>query len=143
MSAHEEVVLPSEPAVLAGRGQLVLVVDDEVPILTATRHTLEMFGYQVITAGDGTEAIAKFLQCDPVPRVVITDMMMPLMDGPALIQALLKIRPGLPIIGASGLNHQTQAQVKGLGVRHFLRKPYTADSLLEALADLLGAVPAS
>jgi PAS domain S-box-containing protein len=137
MSLQAEVALSAEPQRWHGGGQLILVVDDEAPILTATRHTLEMFGYEVITAGDGTEAIAKFLQCDPAPKAVITDMMMPLMDGPALIQALLKIRPGLPVIGASGLNYQMQAQVADLGVRHFLRKPYTADTLLGALADLL------
>ena len=64
-------------------------------------------------------------------------MMMPNMDGPTLIQALLKIHPDLPIIGASGLSHQMQAQVNSLGVKHFLRKPYNADALLEALGDVL------
>jgi PAS domain S-box-containing protein len=136
-AVQEAVAMPTEPQVWCGGGRLILVVDDEVPILTATAHTLETFGYKVITAGDGAEAIAKFLQCDPAPQAVITDMMMPLMDGPALIHALLKIRPGLPVIGASGLNYQMQAHVADLGVRHFLRKPYTADTLLGALADLL------
>lgn len=121
-----------------GQGELVLVVDDESSILTATQHTLEAFGYRVITACDGTDAIATFLQNAEKPAVVITDMMMPNMDGPTLIQALLKIRPGLPFIGASGLNQQMQAQVTSLGVKHFLRKPYTADTLLVALGDLLG-----
>jgi CheY-like chemotaxis protein len=64
-------------------------------------------------------------------------MMMPLMDGPSMIQALQKICPGIPVIGASGLNHQMQSKVESLGVKHFLRKPYTADALLSALADLL------
>ena len=63
--------------------------------------------------------------------------MMPVMDGPAMIQALQKIQPGLPVIGASGLNYQMQAKVESLGVKHFLRKPYTADALLAALSDVL------
>ncbi|MCB1278014.1 PAS domain S-box protein [Prosthecobacter sp.] len=126
-----------------GRGELILVVDDEFPILTATTHTLEAFGYRVVTAADGTDALATFLKNDEQPAAVITDMMMPNMDGPSLIQALLRIHPGLPIIGASGLNQQMQAQVSSLGVTHFLSKPYTAGALLEALAALLGASPDS
>lgn len=120
-----------------GQGELLLVVDDEAAILTTTRQTLEAYGYRVITACDGTDAIATFLKGQEKPVLVITDMMMPNMDGPAMIQALQKIQPGMPFIGASGLNHQMQAQVTSLGVKHFLRKPYTADSLLEAIGDLL------
>jgi len=120
-----------------GQGELILVVDDEAAILTATKHTLEAFGYRVIAASDGTDAIATFLKSAEKPAALITDMMMPNMDGPTLIQALLKIHPSLPIIGASGLSHQMQAQVNSLGVKHFLRKPYNADALLEALGDVL------
>jgi PAS domain S-box-containing protein len=133
----EPVVQTPESSRRLGQGELILVVDDEAAILTATSHTLEAFGYQVITACDGTDAIATFLKNPNKPVLVITDMMMPNMDGPALIQALRKIEPGLPIIGASGLNQQMQAQVTSLGVRHFLRKPYSADTLLHAIGDLL------
>lgn len=120
-----------------GQGELILVADDEVAILTATKHTLEAFGYRVVSACDGTDAIATFLKSAEKPAALITDMMMPNMDGPTLIQALRKIHPDLPIIGASGLSHQMQAQVNSLGVKHFLRKPYNADALLEALGDVL------
>ncbi|MFO1482379.1 MAG: PAS domain-containing protein [Verrucomicrobiaceae bacterium] len=129
---------PSDPTLRSGRGELVMVVDDEASILTATSHALEAFGYQVVTACDGADAIATYLRLENKPVVVITDMMMPVMDGPAMIQALRRIHPNLPVIGASGLNHQMQAKVTSLGVRHFLRKPYTADAMLKALGDLLG-----
>lgn len=138
-TAAAAVVAPAAgPTRRHGQGELILVVDDESAILTATQHTLETFGYQVVTACDGTDAIATFLKNAAQPVAVITDMMMPNMDGLALIQALHKIHPGLPVIGASGLNHQMQAQVASLGVRHFLRKPYTADTLLSALDEVLG-----
>ncbi|WP_395750582.1 PAS domain-containing protein [Prosthecobacter sp.] len=128
---------PVESTRCLGHGELILVVDDESAILTATSHTLEAFGYRVIAACDGTDAIATFLKSAEKPAALITDMMMPNMDGPTLIQALRKIHPSLPIIGASGLSHQMQAQVNSLGVKHFLRKPYNADALLEALSDVL------
>jgi PAS domain S-box-containing protein len=137
--AHAEAPVVESSRCL-GQGERILVVDDESAILTATKHTLEAFGYQVVTACDGTDAIATFLKSPDKPVALITDMMMPNMDGPTLIQALLKIHPGLPIIGASGLSHQLQAQVASLGVRHFLRKPYNADALLEALGEVLKPV---
>ena len=133
---HREIQVVESKRCL-GQGELILVVDDESAILTATKHTLEAFGYRVVAACDGTDAIATFLKSSEKPAALITDMMMPNMDGPTLIQALLKIHPDLPIIGASGLSHQMQAQVNSLGVKHFLRKPYNADSLLEALGDVL------
>jgi PAS domain S-box-containing protein len=133
---HHEIPIVESTRCL-GQGELILVVDDEAAILTATKHTLEAFGYRVIAACDGTDAIATFLKNAEKPVALITDMMMPNMDGPTLIQALLKIHPSLPIIGASGLSHQMQAQVNSLGVKHFLRKPYNADSLLEALGEVL------
>ena len=120
-----------------GRGELIMVVDDEKPIREATSHTLEIFGYRVMTASDGAEAIAMFFKNEEKPAVILTDMMMPVMDGPALIRALHKIQPGLRIIGASGLDNQLSAQAMSLGVRHFLRKPYTAEDLLGTLDDLL------
>lgn len=126
-----------ETPLRTGQGELILVVDDESAIRTATRHTLEAFGYRVITACDGTDAIAIFQHGTEKPAVIITDMMMPNMDGPALIQSVQKICPSMPVIGASGLSQQLQMQVESLGVKHFLRKPYTADALLEALDDVL------
>ncbi|MFM2168518.1 MAG: hypothetical protein RIS79_2889 [Verrucomicrobiota bacterium] len=137
----ESVTAASEPPKhRPGRGELILVVDDESAIRTATSHALEAFGYRAITACDGTDGIATFLKGPETPVAVISDMMMPVMDGPAMIQALQKIQPGLPIIGASGLNYQMQTKVESLGVKHFLRKPYTADALLAALSDLLDGV---
>jgi FixJ family two-component response regulator len=65
-------------------------------------------------------------------------MMMPFMDGPAMIAELRKIQPDLPIVGASGLNQQMQVKVERLGVKHFLYKPYSAETLLDALNDVLG-----
>ena len=64
--------------------------------------------------------------------------MMPLMDGPALIQILRKMNPTLPIIAATGLAASEQvARVARQGVKHFLSKPYTATILLQALQEAL------
>src|SRR5215204_7364084 len=121
-----------------GRGELILVVDDEDSIRQITKATLETFGYRVITAADGTEALGLYAQNRDEVAGVLTDMMMPFMDGPATIRALQKMNPQVKIIAASGLAGQDKAaEASAAGVQMFLPKPYTAEKLLKALAQLL------
>jgi two-component system cell cycle sensor histidine kinase/response regulator CckA len=121
-----------------GRGELILVVDDEDAIRQITKATLETFGYRVLTAADGTEALGLYAQHREEVAGVITDMMMPFMDGPATIRALQKMNPQVKIIAASGLAGQDKAaEATAAGVQQFLPKPYTAEKLLKALAQLL------
>jgi CheY-like chemotaxis protein len=121
-----------------GRGELVLVVDDEESIREITRGTLETFGYRVVVASDGTEAVALYAEHKEEIAIVLTDMMMPFMDGPATIRALQRLNPKVKIIAASGLAASDKAaQAQGVGVKTFLPKPYTAEKLLKTLAELL------
>jgi CheY-like chemotaxis protein len=117
-----------------GKGETILVVDDETSILTITRQTLQAFGYNVLTATDGADAIAVYTANKNQISVVLTDMMMPLMDGPATIQALTRINPAIKIIATSGINaHKDAVGGTGSSVRHFLTKPYTAGTLLKTV----------
>jgi CheY-like chemotaxis protein len=121
-----------------GKGELVLVVDDEDSIREITRGTLETFGYQVLTANDGTEALAIYADRKNEIAVVLTDMVMPFMDGPAMIRALQRMNPHVRIIAASGLGTTQRAGEGALeGVSVFLTKPYTAEKLLKTLAQVL------
>ena len=80
------------------------MVDDEASILTITSQTLQAFGYRVLTATDGADAVAVYAEHKNEIAVVLTDMAMPVMDGPATIHALMRINPAVKIIAASGLN---------------------------------------
>jgi two-component system, cell cycle sensor histidine kinase and response regulator CckA len=121
-----------------GNGELILVVDDEESIREITRGTLETFGYTVLTASDGTEAVGLYADRKNDIAVVLTDMMMPFMDGPATIRALQKMNPAIKIIAASGLTAGHKPGEASLeGVKVFLSKPYTAEKLLKALAEIL------
>jgi CheY-like chemotaxis protein len=121
-----------------GCGETILVVDDEDSVRKITKQTLEAFGYRVTLACDGVEAIAAVAREGATISAVITDMMMPIMDGPATIQVLRKMNPHLPVIAASGLAAKTHiAKVASLGVQHFLSKPYTTEKLLQLLKKLL------
>jgi len=76
-----------------GHGELILVVDDEKSVREITKQTLEAFGYRAILAADGTEAVALYATRGNEIAVVLTDMMMPIMDGPTTIQVLRKMDP--------------------------------------------------
>jgi len=156
-----EVHLPTEkistfqsfvtPAVQAprGRGERILVVDDEPAVRGVTARTLEVFGYEVCTAASGDEALAYF---EPSPgrgvtpkiAAVLTDMMMPRVDGIALARALRALEPTLPIVAASGLDTAERvAAAVAAGVRHFVPKPYGADTLLRTLRSAIDDRPAA
>ncbi|HKY44329.1 MAG TPA: PAS domain S-box protein [Pyrinomonadaceae bacterium] len=121
-----------------GHGELILVVDDEESIREITRGTLETFGYSVLTASDGTEALALYADKKNEIAAVLTDMVMPFMDGPATIRALQRMNPEVRIIAASGLGAGQRASEVALeGVSVFLNKPYTAEKLLNTLAQVL------
>jgi two-component system, cell cycle sensor histidine kinase and response regulator CckA len=131
-----------DPELPRGDGRTVLVVDDEEAVRAMTRRTLETYGYGVLEARDGAEAVAVFAQHRDHVDVVLTDMLMPVMDGPTTIHALRSVTSDLRIIGASGLHGDGKvAQAASAGVEHFLTKPYTSRSLLDTLAEALDDAP--
>ena len=122
-----------------GHGELILVVDDEVSVRRVIQQALERYGYRVITAAEGAAALALFAQHRAEVRAVVTDMMMPDMDGPALVQGLRHDAPRLPILGMTGLAER--AVVKGLDALDLavvLIKPFVGNEMLAALSRALG-----
>ncbi|HEX6182848.1 MAG TPA: ATP-binding protein [Pyrinomonadaceae bacterium] len=122
----------------AGRGELIMVVDDEESIRLITKATLEAFGYKTLLAADGTEAVALFVSHRGEVKAVVTDMLMPFMDGAATIRALERLDPLIKIIATSGSTEDTPRGSQGECVKAFLTKPYTAEALLRTLAQVLG-----
>lgn len=117
-----------------GGGQLILVADDDATILDITRQTLETFGYRVVTAEDGAQAMAQFAMNPLGIDLVLTDMTMPVMDGAALILALRRLNPAVRVIGTSGFgNDADSVRRRELNIPHFLTKPYPAATLLETV----------
>ena len=111
----------------------MLVVDDEQPLLRMTSLVLESFGYRVLLAESGAEALTKFEAHRGDIKLVITDMTMPVMDGATVIKKIREIDPDARIIAASGLGAHEAARVPG--VMRFLPKPLTADTLMKAVSD--------
>lgn len=121
-----------------GNGELVLIVDDEENIRDATEAMLQEFGYMTMTASDGVEALAIFSERRDEIRVVITDIAMPGMDGAALVRSLGELDQQARMIAMSGLlNEEQTAELRDLSVRHFLLKPFTVETLLKTLSEVL------
>jgi PAS domain S-box-containing protein len=138
-AARAETVRATNTELPRGRGELVLVVDDEAPVRMVTKRMLEAFGYRVVLASDGSQAVAIHADRKDEIAAVITDMMMPVMDGPATIRALRSTQPDVRIIAASGLHGRGTDPHEGpsASVRYFLPKPYTAATLLTVLRQVL------
>lgn len=114
-----------------GQQELILVVDDEVSILEVARMMLQSHNYRAMTANNGEEAIALFHQHQGAIACVVIDIMLPEMDGLAILQSLLEQCPDLPSIAMSGLHSkQTVTTALRQGFRHFLPKPFTKNDFL-------------
>jgi two-component system, cell cycle sensor histidine kinase and response regulator CckA len=125
-----------------GQGQMLLVVDDDYTVLTITQQTLEAFGYHVITADDGAQAMAQFAMNAETIALVLTDMVMPVMDGNALIPALRRLKPDLRIIITTGFTADlSRDRLHELHVTHYLAKPYSASTLLNIVQQALSSEP--
>lgn len=129
------------PSLPRGNGELILVIDDEAPIRQITQRVLVTFGYDVMVASDGVEGVALYARHHGKIAAVITDMMMPVMDGAATIEAITRINPQAKVIAASGIAATRESpRMAELGVKHFLAKPCAVEALLGVLADCLGSI---
>lgn len=115
----------------------ILVVDDEFGMVGVLTAILEDAGYRVFSAANGRQALARLSQS--VPDVVLTDYMMPLLDGAELGRAM-QASPewqAVPIVMMSAVPEESvRAEFKGY--RAFLRKPFDIPKLLQALERALG-----
>ncbi len=119
-----------------GQGELILVVEDDASVLSITTQTLRTYGYEVLTAEDGAQAMGLYALHRDRIAAVLADIMMPVMDGVALITALRRVNPEARIIATSGL-HGNAAKAISAGAQHFLMKPYNGEAILGTLHRLL------
>jgi PAS domain S-box-containing protein len=120
-----------------GHGEWILVVDDEAAIRATTKTTLESHGYRVLTA-DGGDAVALFHERQSEIRLVLVDMMMPVVNGPTVMRAIRRLSPQIPILAASGLQPTgpTADVIQAVGA-DFISKPFSDDELLAKIGESL------
>ena len=123
-------------------GQAILIVDDEPMMLEMNADMLTSLGYTTLTASNGQEGLDQFLAGSGLISLVITDINMPVMDGPTMIQEIRKSRPEIPIIVVSGLSKKEHHRDgTGLDDLEILRKPYSTDQLLALVESNIGSTP--
>jgi CheY-like chemotaxis protein len=129
--AVEAEAVPEPRKELRGAGA-VLVADDEELVRKLARATLTHFGYTVLEAENGAEAVEVFREHADEISLVLLDMMMPVQGGEEALEEIRAIRPGATVIGSSGFNESVaKERFGGQGLASFLQKPYSARALAE------------
>jgi CheY-like chemotaxis protein len=128
------------PATRTGAGATILVVDDDPAILGLLELLLTRAGYAVLTAGNGREAIDRFRESRTAIGLVLLDILMPDLDGPATVAELHQLDPSLVCCFMSGHSGRyDEADLSALGAQGFLAKPFRPDDLLYTVGRLLTA----
>lgn len=121
-----------------GRGETILVIDDEAAILLLVKRICEGNGYLVLTAGNGIEALDIFAEKKDDIALVIMDMMMPKMDSQEVLRRLQEIKPGLKVLLATGYGQSERAKAMiTAGVAGIIPKPFNVQEILGRVRALL------
>jgi len=131
----EEVRTPSA-AVLSG-AESILLVEDDAAVRKVTASILSNAGYTVIEAADGSEALGICHDPAAVIDAVLTDMVMPVMDGPELARGVRVRRPGTPMVFMSGYSRTSIAAEALIANATFIEKPFGAEALLRTIREAL------
>jgi PAS domain S-box-containing protein len=128
---------PAPSLLSSGRGR-ILLVDDEEMLVQVGGDILAALGYEVVTKTSSLDALELFLQQPEAFDLVMTDMTMPGMTGKELIKKILAVRPDIPVVLCTGFSDFVGEQhVKPLGISAFIRKPYTIETLAQAIQSTL------
>jgi PAS domain S-box-containing protein len=126
------------PAVILHGSGTVLVVDDEEQIVKVCARLLQKFGYQVLTAPGGKQAIELVRQYGAKISLVLLDMTMPEISGRQTYEAMQKLVPGIKVLLSSGCSVEGQAQeLLDSGCNGFIQKPFDAVDLAAKVRKLL------
>jgi PAS domain S-box-containing protein len=132
---------PAPPAILAevpAGSETILVVEDQLDLREMIGRILKRAGYEVLTAGDGKEALRIGNEREGKIGLILTDMIMPGMSGPELAEPLLKLNPGMRVLYMSGYAGDLVARDRGLDPgMPFIQKPFTSVNLTGRIREIL------
>ena len=117
----------------------VLLVEDEPMVRTVAERALTRHGYKVLTANNGEEALELLGKTDETIALLISDVVMPLMDGPTMVREARKEFPTLPILFMSGYAEEQLRKSIDIANVAFLPKPFSVQELAEAVRAALAA----
>ncbi len=121
---------------IAGNGELVLLVDDDLAVQHTNQSVLENYQYKILVANDGIEALSLYAKNQDEIRAVVINIMLPNLDGITTLRTFKKMNPNVKIIAMSGLLSNKEPALAA-GATMFLSKPYVARDLLRNLNTLI------
>jgi PAS domain S-box-containing protein len=128
--------IPVQP--VRGNGERILLIDDESSISQIGERMLNKLGYRATALTSSKQALDVFEQAPHSFDAIITDLTMPEITGVDLAHRMLQVRPDLPVILSTGFMHSLEIdRARGLGVKFFIEKPFTIQSLAQQLRDAL------
>lgn len=138
LAKDRKVIAGGEPAVpAAGGSETVLIAEDDDSLRNLNRILLESFGYNVITAEDGNEAVERFMENTSGIDLVVLDMVMPGKTGPEAYSAIRETAPGVKAFFMSGYPPGRLAGMRSAEVAEILRKPVSPEAFLQKVRDVL------
>ena len=121
----------------SGGGNLLLVEDEDMVRAVAER-ALTRAGYQVTTAADGEEGLAEIANGDTEFDLIVSDVVMPAMDGPAMARAIRRVKPKIPILFMSGYAEEQLRNEIDIDNMHFIPKPFSVQQINAKVSEVLG-----
>ena len=130
---QKEPIQEKKATVRSGRGR-VLIVDDEEVLREMTRNILESFGYDILMAGNGKEALDTIAEDPSAINLILLDMIMPGLTCKETIEGIQNLIPPMKILLTSGFSEDERIrELMDMGVAEFIRKPYTLQKLTETV----------
>ena len=138
----QEEAKPGIPAELPGGSETILIVDDEVHIVSMLNQILSKIGYKIISATNSTQAIARAKEHQGNIDLVLSDVIMPDMNGIELLNLLRENRPGVKAIFMSGYTNSMAIDAVGMDANTvFLQKPFTFEDLAKKIRSCIDRKP--
>ncbi len=122
---------------LQGNREVLLIIDDDKDFLAVCKQAVEAFGYVVMCASDGPEAIATFADYKNSIDVVVCNREMPNLDGVSIIRAVRSLSPSIPVIMINASEDANEVKLAGLNVGNILMKPFSTSQLLKMVRKVI------
>jgi len=127
---------PDEPVKWSGGGR-ILLVEDEESVRAVAERALTRQGYEVTVASDGEEGL-EFVRLGRRYDLVISDVVMPVMDGPAMAREIRELAPAMPVLFMSGYAEEQLRNQIDITNMHFLPKPFSVQQITDKVREVMG-----
>ena len=123
-------------------GGKLLLVEDEDMVRAVAERALIRAGYSVTSVADGEEGLAAIANGDAEFDLILSDVVMPVMDGPTMARAVRRVRPEVPILFMSGYAEEQLRDEIDIDAMHFIPKPFSVQQISEKVAEVLSEASA-